>query len=293
MIPVYPDCTELTMALRPVLHPLLQKLAEGISEFTFANLYLFRNDHHYRISTVEDGLIILTGRDGDHPFFMTPFALPSSATLQMLFSAALSMKGVTESQADQLRTMGYRITEDRDNFDYLYRREDLALLNGRKFSRKRNQIKGFVNNYDYQGFPLLAKHVPAALDILEEWRTGRDNPGDYTAATEALKKMEALQLCGGIYYVDGQPAAYTLGEEVMRGRSFAIHFEKAVNAYKGVWQFVNQSFASILPEKYQIINREQDLGDEGLRAAKLSYKPIDFLKKYRVFSPDSLHGEAD
>ena len=68
----------------------------------------------------------------------------------------------------------------------------------------------------------------------------------------------------------------------MGGRSFAIHFEKAVSGYKGVWQFVNQAFASILPEKYETVNREQDLGDEGLRAAKLSYKPAGFVMKYRA-----------
>ena len=91
-----------------------------------------------------------------------------------------------------------------------------------------------------------------------------------------------MQLCGGIYYVDGNPVAYSLGEELGRGKSFVIHFEKAVGEYRGLWQFVNQAFASILPEFYETINREQDLGDEGLRQAKLSYRPIGFVKKYRV-----------
>ena len=94
--------------------------------------------------------------------------------------------------------------------------------------------------------------------------------------------MEELQLCGGIYYVDGQPVAYSLGEELARGKSFVIHFEKAVSEYKGLWQFVNQAFASILPDKYETVNREQDLGNEGLRKAKLSYKPVGFVKKYRA-----------
>ena len=68
-------------------------------------------------------------------------------------------------------------------------------------------------------------------------------------------------MCGGMYYVDGQPAAYSLGEELAGGQSFAIHFEKAAGDYKGLWQFVNQAFASILP---------------------LSYNPIGFVKKYRA-----------
>jgi hypothetical protein len=69
----------------------------------------------------------------------------------------------------------------------------------------------------------------------------------------------------------------------MRGKSFAIHFEKALSGYKGLWQFINQAFASILPETYETINREQDLGEEGLRSAKMSYHPIGFVKKYRAY----------
>jgi hypothetical protein len=143
-------------------------------------------------------------------------------------------------------------------------------------------VNAFINNYNYEGKPLLEEFIPDALEVLESWRDGRDNPGDYKASREALEKSEELQLCGGIYYVEGKPAAYTLGEELAGGDSFVIHFEKALSQYKGIYQFVNQCFASILPEKYTYINREQDLGDPGLRQAKLSYRPVGFVKKYRV-----------
>lgn len=121
------------------------------------------------------------------------------------------------------------------------------------------------------------------MEVLEEWRREREGPGDYLAAREALERVDELQLCGGIYYVDGRPAAYTLGEEIAMGETFVIHFEKAVGDYKGLYQFINQSFASILPENYKTINREQDLGDEGLRQAKMTYRPLGFVKKYRAF----------
>ena len=81
MIPVYPQNTELTLAMRSILHPMLQQLADGISEFTFANLYLFRQSHNYRISQFPDGQIILTGSDGNVPFFMSPFGLPEKTIL--------------------------------------------------------------------------------------------------------------------------------------------------------------------------------------------------------------------
>jgi len=100
---------------------------------------------------------------------------------------------------------------------------------------------------------------------------------------EAIEKMEKFSLTGCLTYVDGTPAAYSIGEPLARGRCFAIHFEKALPDYKGIYQFVNRSFASMLPRHYIHINREQDLGDPGLRQAKMSYRPSGFIKKYKVY----------
>jgi hypothetical protein len=281
MIPDYPMTAEVTMDFRPMLHPKFQSLREGISEFAFANIFLFRDVHNYQLSQIAD-VIIITGKDGDVPFFMLPFGLPDKAILNSLFYDHKNLKAATEDLVKMLAELGYQIVEDRDNFDYLYSREELAELAGRKYHKKKNLVNAFINNYNYEGKPLLEEFIPHALEVLESWRNGRDNPGDYQASREALEMSEALQLCGGIYYVDGKPAAYTLGEELAGGESFVIHFEKALSQYKGIYQFVNQCFASILPEKYTYINREQDLGDPGLRQAKLSYRPVGFVKKYRV-----------
>lgn len=282
MIPRYPDSAELTLALRPLLHPLFQTLGTGISEFTFANLYLFRATHKYRVSMLAGDLLLITGMDGNEPFFMLPFGVPDAPILAQLFATYRTMKCVSASQVEVLVSLGYEITEDRDNFDYLYSRQDLAELPGSKFHKKRNLIKAFINNYSYEGRPLLETHKADVLEILEKWRANREEPGDYAAAKEALEKAEELQLCGGIYYVEGKPVAYSLGEELAGGTSFAIHFEKAVDEYKGLWQFINQAFASILPAQYETVNREQDLGSEGLRKAKLSYKPIAFVEKFKA-----------
>ena len=88
--------------------------------------------------------------------------------------------------------LGFQVREDRDNFDYLYQRKDLAELTGRKFSKKRNLIKAFLNNYDYEGKPLLEEHIPDALSVLEQWHSERTSPGDYKASREALENCEAL-----------------------------------------------------------------------------------------------------
>lgn len=284
-VPEYPQAAEITMAQRPLLHPLFQRLAEGISEFTFANIYLFREGHNYRLSRLADGRLVLLGRDGGQRFFMSPFGLPDKKTLDRLMAEHSRMKCVSTTQKPLLEAMGYLVVADRDNFDYLYSRRELAELSGRKFMKKRNLIKAFVNNYHYEGRPLLEDYLGDALSILEQWKDEHDSLGDYHATREALEKGEDLQLCGGIYYADGEPAAFTLGEELACGTSFVIHFEKALQRFKGLYQFVNQSFASIIGDPYETLNREQDLGEEGLRHAKLSYRPVGFVEKFLAMPP--------
>lgn len=282
MLPPYPDRTEPDLSHRPLLHPLYRALRAGISEFTFANLYLFRHAHRYALSTLPDGTIVILGQDQDQPFFMLPFALPEPALLTNLFRDYQMMKCATAEQATRLGNMGFRAVADRDNFDYLYRRQDLAELGGRNYHKKRNLIKAFVRSHTYEARPLREEYRADALQALEDWRVGAEQAKDYAAAREALEKMEELQLCGGVYLVQSRPVAYVLGEELAGAATFLIHFEKAVPGYKGLYQFINQSFAAILPPDYEMINREQDLGDEGLRQAKLSYKPAGFVEKFKV-----------
>jgi hypothetical protein len=286
MFAEYPDSTEISIDMRPVLHPKFQALADGISEFTFSNIYLFRRTHHYRISQLKDGLFVITGRDKESPFFMLPFGLPDENIIKELFNNHHAMKNAAGRQVEKLASLGYSVSEDRDNFDYLYSREDLVNLTGRKFHKKKNLLNIFIKNNECQAKPLLEEYRDDALEILELWKKQHDEPNDFLAAKEALEKMWPLQLCGGIFYIDGQPVAYCLGEELALGKSFVINFEKAVlgEEFKGIYQYINQAFASILPEKYETINREQDLGDSGMRQSKMSYRPVGFVKKYRVMS---------
>lgn len=282
-IAVYPEFSDLTLDLRPLLHPLFRTPGGEISEFTFANLYLFRKTHNYRVSTLRENLLLIAGSDKGESFFMLPFGLPEKGELELLFKRFSFMKGVSGEQARILSGAGYTVEEDRDNFDYLYSREEMSRLSGRKFHKKKNLVNLFTGTYTYEGRPLLAEYIKDAFMVLEEWRGAQTGPGDYDAAKEGLLRSEELGLCGGIYYVEGRPAAYTLGEE-LNAETFVVHFEKGAGDYKGLLQFVNQSFAAILPDKYRFINREQDLGNPGLRQSKMSYRPSGFVKKYRADS---------
>ena len=284
MIESYPKYVDISMDLRDVLHPRFQGLAEGISEFTFAGIYLFRQKHFYRLSMLPGELLLISGNDGNETFFMLPFGLPDKDILKDLFTRFGTMKAVTVTQAKTLLEIGYKVTEDRDNFDYLYSREELATLAGRKYHKKKNLVSRFLENNKCRLEPLLEEYKDDAIEILEQWKGQHSDAGDYLAAKEAIEKMWPLQLCGGIYYINDKPVAYSLGEELAMGKWFAIHFEKAITSenYKGIYQFINQSFTSLLPEKYEMVNREQDLGELGLRQAKESYNPAGYVRKYKA-----------
>jgi hypothetical protein len=282
--------------LKDSLHPRLSLTADGVSEFTFSGLYLFRDRYQYRVSQdgPSGGFIISGVQPMDHggsaampgkKFFMTPCGVPGRETLEDLFKTHDYWKNISDTvlapAREELEQQGVTIAEDRDNFDYLYYRRDLAELTGKKFHKKKNLVNQFLNAYTRrEERQLTAALVPQAVEILDHWRQEKGEEGDYHAAREALELLKTLKLRGVIYYVEGKPAAYCLGESLAKGKMFAIHFEKAVDTYKGIYQFMNQAFAAVLPRFFTYVNREQDLGDEGLRQAKMSYRPAGFVRKY-------------
>jgi hypothetical protein len=130
--------------------------------------------------------------------------------------------------------------------------------------------------------------IEQALNMQEDWCTWRDCENDDTLVAENNAISRVLYgwrnldgITGGALLVDQIIMAYTIAE-TMPDKSIIIHFEKACPDHKGSYQAINQIFLSNAPEGYTIVNREQDLGDEGLRKAKLSYHPVDYIKKYQV-----------
>lgn len=274
----------MSQELKSELHPRLSLTPDGISEYTFSSLYLFRKRYNYKVSFTPDGALVISGEWADKRFFMTPCAIPERPILEDLFKTHDYWKGISESLVHSgmtnWKSWGIEIAEDRDNFDYLYLRTDLAELAGKKYHKKRNLVHAFVNAYSYSEVRFSAEYIPGAMVVLDRWQKNKGEDGDYAAAKEALELSETLKLKGAVYFVEGLPAGWCLGESLAKGRMFAVHFEKAVDEYKGIYQFMNQAFAARLPGYYRYINREQDLGDEGLRQAKMTYRPSGFVRKY-------------
>jgi uncharacterized protein len=285
MIGAYPDLTLLEPADRETLDPLFRALGDGISELSFAGVYCFREPHAYRITRMDDGTIVLAGTDKGNSFFICPFALPRADLLDELFRRFGELKLVSQTQAESLRQGGLSIVEDRDNFDYLYPREALATLAGRALQRKRNLVNHFVKHRDYRAFPLTAERTEEALSVLEAWREDARDQADYAPARDALTHASEFGLVGSVYQVEQRPAGYTLGEYALGGSMFVVHYEKTIPDMKGLYQVINMDFARSLAPTCTVINREQDLGDPGLRQAKMTYRPSGFVKKFRARKP--------
>jgi len=285
-IPDYPDFAPICLEMREELYPFLNMTEDGISEFTFSNLYLFRRTYGYRLSRLGAKSLAIEGSRDGKSFFSLPCSIPERAVFDELMARHDYLKNLSESLADEnradLERWGYSAVEDRDNFDYLYRRTDLAELSGKAYHKKRNLVNAFLNSYSYEQKPLSKDTVADAIGVLDAWREAKGFDGDYAASREALELFEALGLRGSVFYVDGKSAGWCLGESLAKGRMFAVHFEKGVEGYKGIYQFINQAFAQSLPSSIKCVNREQDLGDEGLRQAKMPYRPAGFVVKYRV-----------
>ena len=180
----------------------------------------------------------------------------------------------------------FTFTEDRDYADYIYLRSDLSTLKGKKFQAKRNHINRFRNTYpDYEYTPITPDRIQECLDLEAEWckvnncdqQEGTGN--ERRALIYALHNFETLGLTGGILHVNGKIVAFTFGMPINH-ETFGVHVEKADTTIDGAYAMINYEFANRIPEQYIYINREEDLGIEGLRKAKLSYQPVTILEKY-------------
>lgn len=217
------------------------------------------------------------------------------AALEMLIEDAkkekqpFCMLGVcSEMRADLEAIMPnqFMFIDDRDYADYIYLRTDLATLAGKKYQSKRNHINRFRNTYpNHQYIPITPEHIQECMKLEAEWyKVNGDEDQEGTgherqAIIYALHHFDELGLSGGILRVDGKIIAFTFGMPINQ-KTFGVHVEKADTTIEGAYAMINYEFARHIPEQYIYINREEDLGIEGLRKSKLSYHPETILEKY-------------
>ena len=210
--------------------------------------------------------------------------------------------GITESDKDELEQLfpgKFFFKAERDSFDYVYDINDLADLRGRKFQSKRNHFNRFCADHpDHRAVPMACDMLPKAKAFVEGWYARRleTNPeGDYLLESVALARL--FNHCGeldmeGLVLMDGEEIlAITMGSR-LSPNTFDIHFEKAREDVPGAYNAINCHFARHLRLKYpevQFLNREEDMGLEGLRTSKLGYRPHHMVEKYRAVVKETFH----
>ncbi|MDQ7830786.1 MAG: phosphatidylglycerol lysyltransferase domain-containing protein [Desulfovibrionaceae bacterium] len=220
-----------------------------------------------------------------------PWNTPDWAQCPVL-AGGMELTRVPEGLAELWKTAmpdRVRLTEAREHWDYVYSVPELTELRGNRFHKKKNLLSQFRRTYQHDFSDLTPDCVEATLDMQRQWYTWRDSEDSDTllaenrAITRVLQNWDRLGggLFGGVLRVEGEVAAYTVAEALAEDM-LVIHFEKGRPGFKGVYQAVNQMFLAARGQDFAFVNREQDLGDEGLRKAKMSYNPVRFLKKFAV-----------
>lgn len=270
---------------KDLLSPLLRAITVSLSEYCFANLFLFRDSHGYEV--LSDGELFIKGWTYDGFTYLMP-TVPAAALDPVRLKEHLRdvdfLFPIPEEWLSVFSPDEFEVSFHEGDADYLYTVEKMSTLAGRKLHKKRNLLKQFIEAYRHEALPLTDVHMDDARTILDEWQkdTGLDRgQTDFVPCREALDRYEELVLCGGIYYAEGEPAGFVLGEEV-NDETFVLHFAKGRTKFKGVYQFMFNNFAKILPPKYKYLNLEQDLDKENLRIFKSSYVPDRMLRKARV-----------
>lgn len=181
----------------------------------------------------------------------------------------------------------YKVSLDEGSMDYVYKRENLSELAGRKYHGKRNLISQFKKNYNWEYRELQEKDFEDIIYFGTNLYNKNEGYSEFSKVSEQfainsfLNNYRRMNLSGGILFADKKIAAFTIGEPV-NSDTYCIHIEKADTDFIGSYAMINNCFAKEIPEKFTYINREEDLGEENLRKAKRSYKPEFMIKKFRI-----------
>ncbi|MBQ7738623.1 MAG: DUF2156 domain-containing protein [Desulfovibrionaceae bacterium] len=188
------------------------------------------------------------------------------------------------------QAFGSRLTviEDRGHWEYIYNQSDLANLPGKNYHKKKNHYSGYVKEYGEPNYievnNMIVEDVLALQDEWCQWHECEDSSSlraENEAINQVLSHWNMFQgLSGGALYINERIVAFSIGEQLDQ-ETIGVHFEKGLNGYKGIYQTINKVFSTCTAANFKFINRAQDLDEEGLRQAKMSYHPTSFLKKYR------------
>ncbi len=281
----------------PAVRALVGQQQAKVSDCSFANIYLLRNKYQTEIAFHNGFLLRCYHGNGSRCGYTFPLGKGDPAPILEALAEDAALRGeslrfilLTEEQKAALKhAMPHRFSYSTNpgDSDYLYTAAALADLPGKILNKKRNRVTHFNRLYpDNRYEPLREKNCPDALAVARRWveESAADDRSitlEYEAIREALDHWQALELFGGVLYVNDTPVAMTVASAVS-GDTVDVHFEKAVGEFaaNGAYAAVNRCFAQSAAARVEWINREEDINIEGLRRAKLSYRPAALLTKY-------------
>jgi uncharacterized protein len=291
----------LNLAHQAELEPLLNaaRLASApepqliLSDATFANLYLFRDAHHWRYVRGAGGMPG-SARIQGQAYDGTPLVWPLHpwdpaqtealrAWLQPVAGGTAALGPLSDAQAARLAPAHFTLSASRDDADYLYRAEAFRHYSGSVLQKKRNLVKQLLTNHAVHAEPYHPGLADEAQQVLGGWLQDKAKPAgaaDDMPCQEALALAQRLNLQGTLYRIEGRAAGFLLAEHLAPG-VMVMRFAKALEAHKGLYQHMFQHFCQNRPE-LEWLNFEQDLGQPNFRQTKLSYQPAALLTKHRA-----------
>jgi len=282
---------------RELINHYLAKQKSRNCESTFANTYLWSRFFGIEFAEINNTLVFKDQQE--QPSFVFPVGSTEDVkgTIDILMESCreqnipYQMHNITPEQFARIEKWypaEFEIEYNRNAADYVYEREKLALLSGKKYHGKKNHTNKFQKLYpDWSYESIDSRNLEDCFQMALKWRNANGCEDDEEKNAEicvtlnALRLFNELELCGGLLRANREIVAFSIGEPLCDD-TFVVHIEKAFADIPGAYPMINQQFVIHETEGYMYINREEDMGEEGLRTAKLSYRPIFLVEKGRV-----------
>ena len=287
---------KVTLDVRPLFEKYIANTDFRGSECAFSNHYVWRDCYNIYWCEYKNFLLLKVKRHGE-AFYLQPFGgrdedLPEvfDLLLEANGGAAFSMHGIYEGSKERLAKVfpNLEFENDRDNWDYIYLREKLETLGGRKLHGQKNHFNAFVKAHpDYSYEPITEANMAECLALGEAWcderaKTDALDAEEKLAIQQAFKEFKELDLRGGAIRFDGKIQAFSFGKKV-NSDTAVLHVEKAVPGVRGLYQAICKEFAAHAWQDVIYLNREEDMGLVGLRKAKEDMHPEIMWKKYNIY----------
>ena len=283
----------------PIVSPRMYEADFGTTESSFVTLYMWKDLYNCEIC-IDGGDVFFRSVGEDFASYLFPYADDLRSAMDKIYEAeeargskSVKLHSVTDEMKRRLaEAFGDEIsfTERRKSFDYIYSSEALSTLSGKKLHQKRNHVNKFEKKYEgrYTYLPLVKEDTDEVLAFQKKWaesaklKNGAETLEYESGAIEKLfENFEEFSLLGGVLRIDGEIVAYCLANRVCRD-VIGVMVEKADYMFDGAYQMINKCFATQVRDTVKYLNREDDLGIEGLRRAKLSYYPETLIRKYNA-----------